>query len=163
MASATPHFLLGVIGERSANIVGTNCRNLRVSLGLCGLRLLVQNAGMALAVRHLFFSVKNYLTTVFSRDRLCKIKRTMQTNSDPVYRTGFSDGFAAAARRELPGVLVVGGMTLQRLENGTLSLGDGVAFTSLNQVQFEAVLKKVLASRWNDLHKEINQTYESGK
>lgn len=88
------------------------------------------------------------LTNPFARAKLCKIKRTMQTTIDPVYQTGYRDGFEARARQPHPGLVVLGTLTLHRLPSGQLYLTDGVAGTSPNEEQLETALRHVFENRW---------------
>ena len=88
------------------------------------------------------------LTNPFARAKLCKIKRTMNANTDPVYQTGYRDGFEARSRQPVPGVMTLGKLTLQRLPSGQLILTDGVSGTSPNEEQLEQVLRHVFENRW---------------
>jgi len=87
----------------------------------------------------------------------------MQTNTDPVYQTGYRDGFEARSRQPMPGVMSVGKLTLQRLPSGQLMLTDGIAGTSPNEEQLEQVLRHVFENRWKsaaEMQKDV-VVYES--
>lgn len=82
---------------------------------------------------------------------------------DPVYQTGFSDGFQARARQPQPGVMLIGKLSLQRLPSGQMVLTDGVAGTTPDEAQLEKVLRHVFENRWkpaDQIQKEI-VVYES--
>ena len=76
------------------------------------------------------------------------MKHDPSNTSDPVYKTGYLDGFAARAKQPQPGVLVIGKLTLSRLASGQLVLTDGAAGTTPNEAQLEAVLRHVFENRW---------------